>query len=240
MDQVRLDLEAQTPNDLLRQLSAIDISVPLQDEGRTSAHRERYMAARLLSTAAESDLLSYPLRIQHREKPDFGLFSSETAVGIECVEAIHQEWAQIQAIRERDFPDAMISVPMLRAGQTKFTIEERLEVARGERAGPPWVGNMAERQWAEAMSHFIGRKTEKLRRGYYADFDSNWLLIQDEWPVPLHSEEERMEAASLCIELARSYLEGNCFAHVFVGNSRSLIHLCPGAPKLYEMRDLWS
>jgi len=238
MNQVRLDLEAQTPHDLLRQLGSIDISVPLQDEGRTSVHRERYMAARLLSTMAETDLLSYPLRIQHREKPDFGLFWSGTAVGIECVEAIHEEWAQIQAIRERDFPEALIFLPMLRPGQTKFTIEERLEVARGERAGPPWAGNMAERQWAEAMTHFIGRKTEKLRKGGYADFASNWLLIQDEWPVPLHYEEERMEAASLCTELARPCLEGHCFAHVFVGNSRSLIHLAPGAPKLYEMRDL--
>jgi len=239
MDKVRLDLKAETPQDLLRQLCAIDISVPLQDEGRTSAHRERYMVARLMSTLAEADLLSYPLRIRHREKPDFGLYMPGTAVGIECVEAIHEEWAQIQAIRERDFPEALIFLPMLRAGETKLTIEQRLEVARGERAGPPWVGNMAERQWAEAMTHFIGRKTEKLRKGDYSDFESTWLLIQDEWPVPLHYEEERMEAASLCTELARPYFEGHCFTHIFVGSSRSLIQLAPGAPRLYEMRDLW-
>lgn len=197
------------------------------------------MAARLLSTLAETGLLSYPLRIQHREKPDFGLFSAGGAIGIECVEAIPQEWAQIQAVRAKDFPQALIFLPMLRPGETKFTIQERLEVARGERAGPPWVGNMAERQWAQAVAHFIGIKTRKLRKCDYADFDSNWLLIQDEWPVPLHDEDERMEAAFLCAALARSYLEGHCFAHIFVGSSRSLVHLHPGGPKAYEMRDLW-
>jgi len=239
MSTVRLNLEAQTALDLLRQLSEIDIAVPLQDDGRTAAHRERYMAARLLSTLAETDLLTYPLRLQHREKPDFGLFGPTASVGIECVEAIHEEWAQIQAIRERDFPEALIFLPMLRPGEKKFTIEERLQVARGERAGPPWVGNMAERQWAEAMAHFIGRKTEKLRKGDYGDFGSNWLLIQDEWPVPLHYEEERIEAAQMCTALARPYLEGHSFSNIFVGNSRWLLHLAPGEPKLYQMRDLW-
>jgi hypothetical protein len=239
MSTARLNLEAQTSLDLIRQLSEIDIAVPLQDDGRTTAHRERYMAARLMSTLAETGLLTYPLRLQHREKPDFGLFMPSASVGIECVEAIHEEWAQIQAIRERDFSDALISLPMFRPGERKFTMKERLEVARGDRAGPPWVGNMAERQWAEAMAHFIARKTEKLRRGDYAEFESNWLLIQDEWPVPLHYEEERIEAARMCSVLAQPYLEGQSFANIFVGNSRSLLQLAPCEPKLHQMRDLW-
>lgn len=239
MSSAHLHLHAQSAEDLLTQLAAIDISVPLSDEGRTTPHRERYMVARLLSTLADSDFLQYPLRLEHREKPDFGLFSAGSAVGIECVEATHEEWAQIQAVRDRDFPEELVFLPMLRPGQTTFTMEERVEIASGVGAGPPWVGKMAENQWADAMVHFIAKKTEKLRKGNYSEFATNWLVIQDEWPVPLYYPEKRVAAAGLCIEAARPFLEHHCFSHIFIGDSSGLIHLTPQGASMLDVRDLW-
>lgn len=240
MDSPRLHLLAQTTADLVRQLAAIDIAVPFYDEVRLAAHRERYMTARLLATLAQTDMLAYPLRLEHREKPDFGLFFSDSAIGIECVEAIHPEWAQIQAIRERDFPDALVFLPMLSPGETSFSIDQRVQIACGERAGPPWVGNMAKRQWAKAMAHFIQLKTEKLRKGNYSDFTENWLLIQDEWPVPLYREEERIEAATLCLDLIRPFFRQPCFSNFFIGSSSWLLHIDERGVKMHRVHDLWS
>lgn len=239
MDAPRLNLRADNAVDLLRQLEEIDIAVPLHDEGRTASHRERYMAARLLSTLAQTDLISYPLRLEHREKPDFALFLPDRAIGIECVEATHTEWAQIQAIRETDFPEKLIFLPILIPGETTFSTSERVQIARGERAGPPWVGSMAERQWADAIAHFIALKTKKLRKGNYSEFAENWLLIQDEWPVPLYRAEDRMEAAEMCLAKIRPQFQPPCFSNVFVGNSSWLLHIQHSRVEMNPMRDLW-
>lgn len=239
MDAPRLHLRAETAADLLRQLEAIDIAVPLHDEKRTTSHREQYMAARLLSTLAEADMLSFPLCLEHREKPDFGLLLPEKAVGIECVEATHTEWAQIQAIRENDFPDALVFLPMLKPGEINFSKDERIQIARGERSGPPWVGSMAKQQWAEAIAYFVNLKTEKLRKGNYSEFGENWLLVQDEWPVPLYRPEERLEAATMCLSLMRSLVRPPCFTNIFVGNSSWLLHIRERGVEMHEMRDLW-
>lgn len=240
MDAPRLNLNAETPAELLSKLGEVDISVPLRTEGRSNGHRERYMAARLLATLADSSHLVFPLTLEHREKPDFSLSFPDCTIGIECVEAVPKEWAQIQAIRERDFPNTMIMLPMLKPGQATYTMTERLEIARGERDGPPWVGTMALRQWAEAQSHFIEQKTLKLRANGYSDYTDNWLLIQDEWPVPLFGEQERREASELCVEMIAPLLSLPAFSHIFVGSSSWLIRLAPSPVRLWSTRDLWS
>ncbi|MEB2399385.1 MAG: hypothetical protein OZ927_07590 [Alcaligenaceae bacterium] len=105
-----LSLQADTPQALLHQLSTIDIAVPLRTEGRLNKYCERYMAARLLATLAANGQLSFPLEIKDRDSPDFVLHLPVKTVGIECVEAVPQEWNQIRTIRDKDFPDALIDV----------------------------------------------------------------------------------------------------------------------------------
>ena len=117
----RLNLAARTPDELLTQLAAIDITVPLRTEGRTTSHCERYLAARLLSTLAGTDEISFPLEIVHQEKPDFALTFGGRTVGMECTEAVSNEWAQIDAIRERDFPESTIMLPMFKPGSKTFS-----------------------------------------------------------------------------------------------------------------------
>ena len=198
------------------------------------------MAARLLATLAETDQLSFPLQIEHREKPDFALHLPQGTVGVECVEAVSEEWAQILAIRERDFPDAMIFLPMLKPGEKKFSLEERVAIAKGETAGPPWVGKMAERQWAEAHAHFIAQKTKKLRNGNYSDFEQNWLLIQDDWAVPSLREAARQEAGELCAAAIRPFLTPPSFARIFVTSSSWLVRLAPGPVEVRAVTELWN
>ena len=86
-----LTLSAVSPADLLAQLRAIDITVPLVTEGRTKEHREQYMMARFLATAARTQRLIFPLDVVHGEKPDFLLRLADAEIGAECVEAIPEE-----------------------------------------------------------------------------------------------------------------------------------------------------
>lgn len=240
MNAPRLNVTATSRSELLNRLASIDIAVPLRTEGRTTGHREQYMTARLLSTLAQNDLLSFPLRLEHREKPDFALHLPIGSIGIECVEAVSEEWAQIEAIREDDFPDALIMLPMLRPGRRIFTLQERIRIASGAQSGPPWVGDMPKHQWADAIAFFVRQKTEKLRAGNYSDFSKNWLLIQDEWCVPLYREEERRCAAELCLEKIRPLLVTPSFEAIFIGNSKWLLQLAPAPVQVFRMHSVWS
>lgn len=122
MNKPCLSLEAKSSQELLALLTQTDIDVPLETEGRTTQHREKYMMARLLATLADSDKLDFPLRVEHREKPDFALYMPNRSIGIECVEAVSDEWKQISAIRDKDFPDKLIFTPRCTPGEKTFTI----------------------------------------------------------------------------------------------------------------------
>lgn len=239
MTATRLDLLAASSADLLSQLAATDITVPLRTEGRTTEHCERYTTARMLSTLADTPLIQYPLKVEHRDKPDFVLHYPTKQIGIECTEAVSDEWAHIDAIRERDFPDSMIMLPMLKPGERTLTDAQRKEIASGRGAGPPWVGNMAERQWADAISHFVGRKTKKLREGIYDLDRETWLLIQDEWRVPVYRPEDRLEAAELCIAQLDGHLAAPAFSRIYVADGKWLLRLAPGPVEMLPIQDLW-
>ena len=236
---VRFNLDANSSMELLEKLARLDITVSGMKDGRTTHRRERYMMARMLATLAPMDALEFPLRVEHREKPDFAVYGRTRAFGVECVQATHPEWKAIQAIRDRDFPDALISVPMLRPGHRSFSTKERVEIARGDRRGPPWVGSMPQKQWAEGLAHFIEEKTKKLRKGNYSDFTNTWLLVQDEWPAPVHDSDDYVEAASLCVNCISSCTLAPCFSRILVANHRWLISLFPGAPFVEPMNHLW-
>lgn len=236
---VRLNLVASSSEDLLSQLAATDITVPLRTEGRTTEHCERYMTARMLATLANTPSLEYPLRVEHRDKPDFVIHYPTKEIGIECIEAVSDEWAHIDAIRERDFPDSAIMLPMLKPGERTLTNVQRIEIASGRLCGPPWVGKMAERQWADAISHFVGRKTNKLRAGAYDLSRETWLLIQDEWRVPIHRLEERFEAAELCVAKLDSHCTLPAFSRIYVADSKWLLRLVPGPIDVQPIQDIW-
>lgn len=195
--------------------------------------------ARVLATLAEAPEIRYPIRVLHREKPDFALCLNDSCVGVECVEAVSEEWKRIAAIRDKEFPGALVFPPMLKPGQRVFSNLERVDIASGERAGPPWVGNMAERQWAEALAHFVAGKTRKLRAGNYTDFQRHWLIVQDEWRVPVYEEDEKLEAARLCMPLLEESLRGFSFERIYVSSGPYVIRLAPAPVDIQLVRDLW-
>jgi len=234
-----LSITAETSQALHAILQGIDITVPLFDEGRTPQHGERYMMARFLATVADTHLIRYPLVVEHRDKPDFVLQYYAERIGVECVEAVPEEWYEVQAIRERQFPEASNFLQMYKPGKRIFTKEQKIEIANGSRMGPPWVGSMAERQWAEAMEYFIRLKTGKLRSGNYSKFPRMWLLIQDEWRVPIYSIEDVHEAATICLSRIADLQEIPCYSAIFVCCRSWLLCFEQGHYTIAPIRDLW-
>ena len=103
-----LDISAPSSVDLLSQLAAIDISVPLRTEGRTTEHCERWSICRFLAAYAATDVLGYPLHLEKRERPDFLLRLPGSDFGIEVTEAVPPDWVWADARRERLNCDNMV------------------------------------------------------------------------------------------------------------------------------------
>jgi len=233
-----LNLSAHSSKQLIEFLGITDIKVPAITEGRSTVHRERYVMAHLLATKAES-LFSYPISVIHREKPDFAIQQGDIYIGIECVEAVPEEWYEIQAIRERKHPSSINYLNHYKPGVKLLTKKEKKEFAAGRETSYPWMGDSAEREWAAAMAHFIDLKTQKLRTGNYNDFQEVWLLVQDEWRVPVYDEDELRQAIELCLPLLKSSWTQPCFNKVFINSRKWLLTLSPDGYSIESSRDLW-
>lgn len=260
---MHLDLQADTAPDLVRQLAALDISVPyemLKGESETG-YREKYSMAHFLATLAQHGQCDFPVRTVHskqshnKKRPDFACTFSGRTIGIECTTATPHEWEEIKnhrdglqrqlaktaGVTEAEFSGDPIPMfpPMFKPGIKTLSKEEMTRVATGEAQGYPWVGTMHIRQWAEAVAHFIKKKTKLLRDGHYSEHKENWLLIQDEWPTPAWRLDERIEASRLCLKHIAPLLEPPSFSHIFIGDGSWLMRLFPGPVQSWAIPDLW-
>jgi hypothetical protein len=177
-------ITAESPDDLLHQLRAIDIDVPPRGEGRTKQHTERWSICRFLSTYADTPLLRYPLRIDRGDRPDFQLTSDSMRVGIEHTEAVAADLAWATAIQNRDQIDVSRMFHRVRAGDPRLSRSEVERIAHGEATGDGWAGDSVERDWSEVMAHFTRDKVERFAQPGFAHLESNWLLVYDNWELP--------------------------------------------------------
>ncbi len=108
-------------------------------------------------------------------------------------------------------------------------------MARGERMSEPWMGDSAEREWADVMLHFAAEKAAKLSKAGFERFDRDWLLIYDNWPLPAVEE-----------ELAASFLVGKLavepklpFSAIFVEGNKHFWHFEDGKVEGTPINDIW-
>jgi hypothetical protein len=236
---VDLNLSANSKKDLLQVLQQSEIRVgPVI--GRPFQQRERHVMARFLATMASLNLLRYPLKLMHGNKPDFLLQIQSEQIGIECVGAASRESYAIRAIRERKYPEAMTSIPTFKAGEKFLTTTEKDQFASGKRREAPLQGNMPEQLWADAMEHFIRDKTTKLRAGNYAGSFKTWLLIQDEYSAAINQDEELEEAVALCLCRIEAFFDLPCFDSIFILNRSQLLTLERNSFRRQPLCDLWS
>ena len=180
-------IEASAAAALLDKLCHIDISVPLRPRARAKEHVEPWVICRFLSTYCESALWDYPLRMEHTDQPDVLLSTRSICIGIEIIEAVPQNYAEVDAITEYNQFDNIRSSVRYQPGEAKRPIQELTAIARGDHPEDIWMGNSIEELWAEAMFHSCIQKSEKFQNVEFKKYAQNWLLIVDNWrPAAIH------------------------------------------------------
>lgn len=176
-----------TPNAdrLFALLREIDLSVPGRTEGRTTHHTETWSICRLVSTLAAAGLLTFPVAVTHRDRPDFLIDDDGKLIGVEITEAISQQYAAYCALAEREFPGALLELAHFRWDSPKRTVEEmRTLLRQTQLTSDGWAGDHPEREWALFMQSAIDNKIGKLAHPDFAKFERNWLSIYDNLPMP--------------------------------------------------------
>lgn len=233
-------INAQNSEELRAELARIEIGVVRRPERRTHASRECYSVARMLATILNSNLLSFPLQVEFRDGPDVALHMQGKSIGVECTDAIAEEWAEILDLRASDFPRAIISLPRLKPGLRTLTQDDIRAYASGTKFGPPWVGKEVEQDWAKAMIHYVSKKLEKLRSGAYSEYSENWLLVHDEWVMHPASVAEQQLAASLLAREHSIIFSKPCFTRLFIESSNWLTFLTEDTYEVRSIVDLWN
>lgn len=238
------NFSATSRDDLYANLKSVDIAVPLISEGRKKWQRERYTISRFIATAARESLLQFPVEIKHQDEtelgPDFYLSFFNVRIGIECVDAVPQELYRIEELRETEYPDELMWGQRYFPKERRYTDEERIEIASGQRVGTPWMPAMAKRDWLEAMHFFIDDKARKRSKGNYGSSVETWLLVEDAWPTPLrvYPESVRGAAVQLSEELTHSSM-GHGFNAIYILSGTQLIRVAPGNIQAVVLEDLW-
>jgi hypothetical protein len=178
-----LILRADKADEFRVRLGGLEIDVPARSEGRTTHQVERYSVAHLLITLPV-ERISFPLMLTHRDRPDFLLEMPSGDLGIEHTEAVPENIANAQAMRERGLGPDVYCIPRARPGEPRKTADQlRCEIEADE-PGDGWYGNAPKREWAEAMAHYVKAKLPKAMEDGFTRYPENWLVVYDNWPLP--------------------------------------------------------
>lgn len=226
---------ANNKSELLKALRETEISVPRRSGGRTKSHVERYSIAKLLSALVGRNHFSYPLSLIRRERPDFLLTMDATRIGIEHTEAISQNAAKKQVLREKGIGPELSFLSHHQPGERKKSAKELIEEIKANNPGTGWAGDSVEREWAEAMSHSIERKAVTLMKAGFERFDDDWLLIYDNWSLPAL---ERHKAAQFLSDLVTENKTLEKFGRIFVITGKFVCEIYDSGGLLYDISNL--
>ena len=232
-------ISATSREDLLVALRSIDISVPpLGIKGRQKWHCERSLVCRWLSTYSESWHCAYPLMVTHRDKPDFSIKVSDKTIGVECTEAVTQDYAHVSAIIEGQDIDNVIDISLFKWDQTKSD-DEKYEIATQINfSGRPWDGDSVEKEWAQAMMDVVEKKTGDLRANEFEKYRENILLIYDNFPLPKMNKE--LASDYFNSKLKEYWRSGLIYDYIFVESGNVILEFNSSGFKKNHLNDLWS
>jgi hypothetical protein len=208
---------ANNEAELENALRSIDISVPRRSEGRKKENSERYAIAHMLSALLGKDQLAYPLELIQRERPDFLLKANETQIGIEHTAAVPQNEAHKTVLRDRVDGPEVYFISHHQPGEAKKPAKELIQEIQANQSGPGWVGDSVEREWSEAMLHFVTGKIETLEKEGFEKFERNWLLIYDNWSLPALDREKAAQFLLLKIKESTCFDSFDC-VYIIIGN----------------------
>ena len=179
---------ANSVDELMEILSAIDVAVPERTRGRTSADRERYCIVKYLSYLSECNLVDFPVSVASNQpdhkSPDFFMESPKDGkVGIEHTDAAPESYQKAEAIAERD-PNVMSLELSYYAKYPNIREIEDLKkgfICSGKKPkggrGRGWGIGEVEDQWAEFVASAVAAKQQKVSSGNYDRCDAYELLV---------------------------------------------------------------
>ena len=229
-------IEAKSKESLLHALSEINISVPLRSEKRESDHVELYAIAYMLATLAQEEKLNYPLILRKSERPDFLLLSGENKIGIEHTEAVSENVAQSDFLQEKGRRHEVQFVRCPEPGEKRKKSKRLISELEENNPGDGWAGDSVEREWAAAMFYFVNKKICTAQKPEYKLFESNWLLIYDNWRLPaIHLEEALSLFRQLCSE-GDIFSTFSCF---FILTKKQLCQFTKVSSTVFPTNELW-
>jgi hypothetical protein len=231
-------ISAPTREDLLTTLRKTDISVPLQTEGRQKFHRERWSVCRWLSTFAQTPHCAYPLKVTHRDKPDFLIEMPGNEIGAECTDAIQKDYRHVLSIVERQDDDTGIDRTLFKWGQTKSQDEKYAIAAQKKPRGPGWEGDFPEKEWAQAMTDRVNKKTTDLRAKEFVKYMENILLVYDDLRLP--KERQELAAGYFTSKLTDYWSSGLVYDSIFVETGKVIFEFHSSGLQKMHVNDLWT
>jgi hypothetical protein len=228
--------DANCDSELRQALAEADIAVPRRTEGRTKDHTEKYAIAHLLSALMHAGLVTYPFRLIHRDRPDFLLYMGGANIGVEHVEAISENEAHRGVIRERGHGPQVYFITHNKPGERRKKANKLLKEIEKNDAGDGWVGDLVEKEWAGAMSHFLQQKINVVRKEGFERFDEDWLLIYDNWSLPSFEIEYAAQVFQDFITTSGGLRE---FKRIFIMSGKNFCEVSRKGVRLLAVHDLW-
>jgi hypothetical protein len=159
-----------------------------------------------------------------------------THIGVEHTEAVPQNKAHSTVLREAGYGPKVHFLSKHRPGEAKQTAAELISKIEANDSGGGWIGDSVEREWMDAMCHFISLKLEKLTSSGFERFDQDWLLIYDNWSLPAL---DREAAVPLLCERAGEEGALREFNSIFILTGPQLCELSNEGWSLRDINDLW-
>lgn len=230
-------LEASTSSELVKILAETNIAVPDRTSWRTKEHMERYTIAHLVSALMKAGLVTYPVSLIHRDRPDFMLSMGNRRIGIEHTEAISQNEAHKAVLRQRGNGPKMCYISRTLPGEPKKQNKKLIKEIEANDPGDGWVGNSPETEWADAMLHFVKNKLNTVKKDGFERFDEDWLLIYDNWNLPAPEVREGTHLFFKAVQQTSAFKE---FKRIFVMTEQFFCEISAIEFRVYETNDLWN
>ncbi len=230
-------IEANSESELLERLASLETVVPARSKGRTKDHTERYAVAHLVSTLAKAGEIAYPMVLERRERPDFRLTMGGANFGIEHTEAISQNDAYKDSIRQEGHGPNGYWLSHSAPGERTKKRSELLEEIQADVPGPGWAGDSVEREWAAGMVYFVKTKLTELQKPGFERFDNDWLLIYDNFCLPSVERERASEYLRSLIAESDALSQ---YERVFVASDARLCEISINGVRVLAINDLWN
>ena len=234
---------ASSYDNLCDQLSKINLSAPLRGQARSKDHKETWSICRFLASYGDSTFIKYPLKVEHKERPDIRLFMPSISVGVEITDAIDQQRAHHDAIVNRHGSTGLTDASLFKYGHPEYSKEEirRMAIQPATKLnGPGWEGDEPEQAWAKAIMDRIKAKVQSVSKAGFQKFDKNWLIIYDntvEQILELDSIDQYLWEETKTIKRQGSQLP---VEYIFIEHQRIFLKIADKGISCDKIVDLWS